>query len=158
MRNRKRILVLLMIIALVPTMTACQTKRSAIKERLIEFADACRNLDQDRILDCIDPDISQPIKAGLLIYGASTGEDKDLLLQEIVAELFGENFNAEDLLSQMSIEKVKIKPKRKTAKVFCTLKFKIDGEEFKKKTRIDMIKADDEWYISGIEFLSSHDE
>lgn len=155
MKFLKKAIICLMISVLILSLTSCKGEKSKIKDTLLEFEYSCQNLDVNGMLNCIDPDVAQPIKAVLLMYGMSTGEDTSEVLDELVKTVFGESFKADEFLSHLTVDKVKIKVSGNTAIVNCRLNFEVEGETFTKYARINMVKLDDKWYISGIQLLKS---
>lgn len=149
----QRMLAVVLIICLLLSMTACKSKSEGIKETLSEFESACRELDVNAMLNCIDPDIAQPIKIGLIVYGKTTGSSIEQTLGEVVTSVFGQNYDPKEFLSNISFEDMKIKAKKRTAKVKCNIVYNIYGEDFKQKATISMMREEDDekWYISGIE-------
>ena len=106
-------------------LTGCTSKSDQIKDTLSEFEYACRNLDVNAMLKCIDPDVSDPIRFGLAVFSTFTDADyEDLvdgLFENVSSAEFGANFTAEEFLSTISITDMKVKAKKNTATVTCKM-------------------------------------
>lgn len=139
-------------------LTGCATKGSKIKDTLTEFQYACQNLDLNAMLNCIDPDIADPIRLGLIVYGAVTEQDYedvvDSLFDSVLGDLRYEIQDSEGFLQTMTVTDTKLKAKRHTAVVTCTLNFEISGQEFHRRCKINMVEREKKWYISGFSFAS----
>jgi hypothetical protein len=161
----KKVLCYLITILLIGTMTmgitGCTSKASEIKDTLSEFEYACRDLDVNAMLKCIDPDIADPIRLGLALVSTFTDADyEDLvdgLFDNIGTSEFGSSFNAEDFLSTISVSDAKLKIKKQNATVTCKINFELAGEQFKRDATIKMIKKDDKWYICSFDMFSSNE-
>jgi len=143
-------------------LTGCESKSSKIKDTLSEFEYACQNLDVDAILDCIDPDIADPIRFAVALYSGATGQDYedflDSVFDDLVAGVFGIDFDPYDFLSTISFTDIKVKTKKDYATVTCELNFEIAGEQFKRDATIYMIENDENWYVASIDVLSEVEE
>lgn len=162
MKQAKRYIsaILLTVIMLFGT-TGCTSKSSQINDTLSEFEYACQNLDVNAILKCIDPDISNPIRLGLAIFSTIADADYedivDGLFDNISSLEFDFDFNAKEFLRTISITDTEVKAKKNTAVVTCKAGFELAGEYFDKYAEIDMIKKDEKWYISSLDFLMTAD-
>lgn len=152
---------IILIVTMAFGMTGCVSKTSQIKDTLSEFEYACRNLDVNAMLKCIDPDISDPIRLGLALVSTFTDADYedlvDSLFDNIGASEFGSSFDAEDFLSTISVSDAKLKTKRHSATVTCKVNFELAGEQFKRDATIEMVEKDDKWYIYSFDMFSSYE-
>lgn len=150
---------LFLLIAIAFGTVGCTSKASQIKDTLSEFEYACRNLDVDAMLKCIDPDVSDPIRLGMAVFSTITGTDYEDIVDVLFANIsegeFGTSFDAKDFLSTISVSDVKVKTKKNTATVTCKISFELAGEQFERDAAIDMGKRDDKWYITYFEILSA---
>lgn len=157
MRKYTRFIAVLLTAALLLCMSACATKASKIKDTLSEFEYACRTLDVDAILDCIDPGVGDPIRLGLAILSSAAGEDyedvTDGILEEIVYVLFGEDFDPDEFLSTLSVTDAKVETTETGAIVTCMINFEIAGERFEQYSTIVMLEQNDKWYIASIDIF-----
>lgn len=161
----KRIVLYLTMLFLIVTMTlgmtGCNSKASQIKDTLSEFEYACRNLDVDAMLDCIDPDVSDPIRLGIALFGTVA----DMDYEEVVEGLFGNigrgefdsSYEAEDFLDTITVSDVKVKAQKDTAVVTCKISFELAGEAFNRDTTIDMVRKNDKWYIADFDMFSNRE-
>lgn len=163
MKTWKQILAVATAVAMaVALLSGCGSDKSDIKDTLNEFEYACHTLDVKAILSCIDPSISDPIRLGLAVYTGVAGKDYEDFaedaLDNLVAVVFGEDLDAEDYLSKITISDEKVKVDKKTAKVTCKLNFEVNGEKFEHPATIKMLLNDDKWYVAGIDISTSTDE
>lgn len=128
------------------------------KEVIESFETSCNELDVKGVLNCINPKVSDPIKAVLALTNVISDQKLDGYLVEIIGSIAGElseSIAAEDvstseLLAGIQITPKKYKMKSKKGTVYCTATFKINEMEITKYIGIDMIKSNGEWYISGM--------
>lgn len=162
MKTMKRLIAVLLLSAMMMTaLTGCGGNARKIKDTLSEFEYACHNLDMDAMLDCIDPDVAEPIQFALSVYSIATDQDVEDLTDLFVDSVFGSNaseLDAEELLSYISITDQKVKVKKSTAAVSCSLSVELDGKTYDMDLTINMTKTDGRWYIAGIEFPETLEE
>ena len=152
MKKAKQLISALLAAAIMMTLCSCTTNASEIEDTLSEFEYACHNLDIHAMLNCIDPDVAEPIKFSISAYSALTGQDSEDVLDELVEAVFETDFEPDEFLSHITITDPKIKVQKNKATVTCIINFEIGGDTYHKDTIINMIKTDDKWYISGFEF------
>ena len=148
----KRVIVVLLAMAVMVVSSACAADVSDIGDTLTEFEYACHNLDVRAMLNCIDPDVAEPVKFTISAYSALTGQDSEDVLDEVVIAIFGADFDPDEFLSHITITDPKIEVKKNTATVTCVVNFELSGDMYHWDAAIDMIKTDDKWYIAGFEF------
>lgn len=149
MKNWKRIFAVTLVAALLLSLCACGSK-GEIKKTLSEFEYACKNLDLNAMLNCIDPTVAKPVQIGLAIYGMVTDNNVEDMLDDLVELVFGENYESSDFLSKLSIIDPDINRSGNTANVECKISFELSGQEFEKEATIKLVEKEDVWYISGI--------
>ncbi len=152
--------ILSLVVAVTFGMTGCTSKASQIQDTLSEFEYSCRNSDVNVILNCIDPDVADPIRIAIALFSTMTGEDYenivDGLFDHLEGEPFGASFDAKRFLSTISFSDEKLKTKKNTAKVTCKMNFEVAGVQFTRDTVIDMVKLDGKWYIAGFDLFSDN--
>lgn len=151
----QKTIILAVMISMALSLGGCSSDTTAVKSTLKEFEYACRKTDLDAMLNCIDPDISGPIRLGLAVYSGATGQDyedfADSAIAKIVNTVFGENFDSEEFLNNLNITDVKCKAQNEKASVQCKVNFEIAGEKFEQDATIYLYQKDDQWYIYRFE-------
>lgn len=146
---------IMMLILMTLMLGGCTSDKSEIKDTLGRFEDACRNLDLDEMLDCIEPNVADPIRLGMAIYSGATGQEyKDFVdgtFDQLVTAVFGEDLESNDFLSSISISDAKCEVEKENAAVTCMVKFEIAGEKFERETTVYLHKKGDKWYIYNFE-------
>lgn len=157
MKKLRELIAVLLIVIMVFCMMGCSSDKSQIKDTLSEFENSCRNLDVDGMLDCIDPDVSDPIRLGMAVLSNITGTDYESIIACIFSNIsesgLGDDFNPQEFLSTIGVSDAKLKINNNTATVTCELSFEVAGEKFERDAAIDMVKKDDKWYIAGFDML-----
>lgn len=151
MKKAKRVVAVLMVCAIVLSLCACSSDKNEIQMTVDKFESSCKSMNISQILNCIDPSVGQPVKVALAVLNAATGQDTSGLLKNLVSIVFNTDLNAEDLLKSLDIKDCEIKISGKNAVVDCKIGFEVAGVDFTQSAKINMVKKDDEWYISGIE-------
>ena len=149
----KKLIAVVVTAVMMLSLCACSSNATEIRDTMNEFQYACQNLDIDAMLNCIDPDVAQPIQAGIASYSVATGKDSEDVLDEVVDQIFGSEYDPEEFLSTIEATDVKPKVKKNTATIDCTLSFEIGGQTFERDSRFTMTKKNDKWYISDFEFV-----
>ena len=147
----RRILLLLIIGTMTINLTACSSKKQEVQEVIDEFEYACQTLDDSAILNCIDPDVAQIIRAAKIIIGSISDIDTEDLLDKFVEVVFGTEFSGNEFLRKITIEDEKISVKKESATVKCNICFEIEGEQFRKNATISLKENDERWYISKVD-------
>lgn len=159
MKKQNRMIALaLAVLLLVSCLTGCSGAAGKIRNTLEEFEYACRNLDADAMLGCIDPDVADPIRMLLALYSQATDQDyedvTDTVLENIVYGVFGTDFDPDDFLSSLAVTDAKLKVDGETAVVSCVINFEIAGEKFARNSEIYLVEVRDRWYISYIDLFA----
>lgn len=158
MKNQNRMIALVLAaVLLMSCLTGCGAA-GEIQDTLKEFEYACRNLDTDAILGCVDPDVADPIRMILALYSEATEQDyedvTDDVLENIVYGLFGADFDPDDFLSTLSVTDPQLEIDGDTAIVNCVVNFEIAGEKFARDSVIVLVEIRDRWYISYIDLFA----
>lgn len=127
-------------------------EKKAIQNTLEEFEYACHNMDLNAILNCIDPDVAQPIKLLIAIGSMATDTDYEEMLDMLVDQVFGEGLNPQEFLPKLELAVEDLKVKKDVAAAFAKINFELSGQQFTEPVYFYMIKVDDKWYISSVEF------
>ena len=159
MKKQNRMIALMLVaLVLVSCLTGCSGAAGEIRDTLQEFEYACRHLDTDAILGCVDPDVADPIRMILALYSQATGRDyedvTDGILEKVVYGIFGEDFDPDDFLSTLSVTDAKLEVDGDEAVVNCVINFEIAGEKFARNSAIYLVEIRDRWYISYIDLFA----
>lgn len=156
---RKQIWIIGIFCFVVISMYGCgSADKQKCKEVIGNFERSCNALDVKGILNCIDPTVSDPIKALLALGNIISDQSLDEYLIEIMDNVSGgladeigaEDSSASEVFASIQITPEKYMVKSEKGMVSCTAIFLIKGMEITKKIDIDMIKKNDGWYISGV--------
>lgn len=158
MKKQNRMIALaLAAMLLMSCLTGCG-KVNKIRDTLEEFVYACRNLDTDAILGCVDPNVADPIRMILALYSQATEQDyedvTDRALENIVYGIFGTDYDPDDFLSTLSVTDVELDVDGEIAVVSCVINFEIAGEKFARDSAIVLVEIRDRWYISSIDLFA----
>lgn len=157
---RKKVLTAISIILLIAVFTCGLTgcgEKQGIKSLIGKFENACNNTDIDAMLDCINPQIADPIKTGIGIYNSifNGGDDNSAALGSIEEQIIGdksEGGESSDFFESIEIEIGEITVTEDKASVSATLNFTALGKSYSKPVTISCIQEGDVWYISGFSF------
>ena len=120
---------------------------------LEEFQYACNNVDVNSMLECIDPNVADPIK----ILIASTGEDPDecleYLSEAILYDLSADGENVDEMLASIVIEPEEIEVEDNYAVAYCRVSCVINGVDVVRFADIEMKTHDESWYITNLFFV-----
>lgn len=114
MKTWKQILAVATAVAMaVALLSGCGSDKSDIKDTLNEFEYACHTLDVKAILRLHRPQHFRPNSPCLAVYTGVAGKDYEDFaedaLDNLVAVVFGEDLDAEDYLSKITISREKVK-------------------------------------------------
>lgn len=140
------------------------SKKKQCKDVIKEFETSCNALDVKGMLNCINPTISDPIKALLALGQIVSDQNLDEYVVEIVDSVAGglrnslevDDISMSELISGVKITPEKYKLKSTKGSVTCIAEFNINEMQIKKSICINMIKTNDTWYISGIELINDN--
>ena len=142
----KKIIMILVTGMMVLSLTACG-KDNEVKEVVNRLESAINKMDVNEVLDCVNPEVANPIK--LLVGTFGQGEE---MLLDLVQQVFGATIQ----FDEVNTEKVKLEPKEvhvngNSATVECELEFEWGESVIKEIIVFNMIKVEDEWYIDGVQ-------
>ena len=164
--KKKGILWVLLSVLLIVSLSGCKGggivgKSAECKSLINKFEKSCNEVDIQAILDCIDPKISDTIKAIVAIGGMVT-DNVDEYLGDIL-EQFGSSISeitggsggsAKDIVASMKLTPKKYMLDKKDGSVKCKAEFEVNGMKTTKMLKISVVKKNDEWYISGISVIA----
>ncbi|GEM_PF-7083769 len=157
-KTMKRVVLVCWCATLLVMLSACSPETGKIKKTLADFQAASEALDIEGMLECVDPDVAQPIRKTVTAYTALTGTDPRELLPTVVQMVFGEESDGEKLMDHISIKKPKLHISGDTAQVECELHITTEDSSYSRDTVIRMKKIDDKWYIAGLGGATSETE
>lgn len=149
----KKILALCMAFVMTLSLVACGNDKGneEIKMTISEFEYACQSLDTDAMLECMDPEVSQPLRAARLALNWITTTDEDIILEMIITSLFGIQDDTVRLdTTEISINS--IESKEDTATVACKIKMDKDEGTYEEDANIQLYRDNSTgtWYITSI--------
>lgn len=152
----KRLLAAALGLALCFSLCACGGDKGQIKGTINDFEHACRDLDAEELLECIDPAISTPIQNGTSILSALSNPDFDQALEYLIPYLFSSNSVDTSVLDTLSIKVDSVSVTGITAVAHSTVSFRVNGEKVRLDADIYMIRVEDvspAWRISSVSFV-----
>lgn len=120
-----------------------------VEQLISEFESACRKLDAEAMLDCIEPDTAKPIRSIMKLFGI---DDTAEIFENLVAllGLFGDaGESAEELIGSIKIEPKEYDFNEDNDMCSVTAEFSCGGETA--TVIIRCVEEDGTWYISGID-------
>lgn len=154
----KRLLAAALCIALTCGLCACGGDKSQIKGTINDFEHACRHLDTEDILECIDPSFSTLFQNNTSILDALRNSDPEQALDNLIPYLFSSNSVNAGMLGSISIKVDNVSVTGDTAAAHGTLSFRVNGDKVRQEINIHMIRVEDvspAWRISSISFISA---
>lgn len=145
------------VVLLVVGLTSYLVTNFRIRRTLNDFRDACNEGDVGGMLDCIDPDIADPLKAALVIFNIASTQYEETVteaINTIFGDMAGQDIpqeQASELMESVKLTRVFITPGISKASVKCRAEFEFAGTTFKRDIRIRMVKKRGDWYIAGVE-------
>lgn len=157
MHINRKIVAVVLLLCLVFAVAGCNQmdeREVAVRELLTKFQQACNVTDQEAIMECLSPSITDTVDVASDILGIFTDVDtKDLfdLLTSIVSSDF---VGGDDFFTTMQIEVKSLDySEENEAKVFTSVAYK-SGEEMSRNTVVFTCEfSDAKWYISSFEFV-----
>lgn len=135
---------------------ACSNDKAEIKDTLGDFEEACRELDLNDLLDCIDPSTASALRTGAGLLGNLTGQSSAELLDSVVPFLFGADYTDSAFLNSIDLEIEDIAVTDDAATAMCTVSFLFNGEPVARDATFRLVKQgadkDADWYITDIDF------
>lgn len=134
-------------------LTGCgNADKKECKEVLKEFQYACNNIDVNSMLDCMDPDIADPIRILISAAGADPTECLDMFSDILWYGLNESESGAEEVLTSLVIEPEEVEVEDNYAVVYCKMSCMADGVEVVRFADAEMKLHNDSWYIMEIYF------
>lgn len=147
----KKIVIVLLVCTILLSLCGCK-RTEGITNTLQNFGQACRDLDLNAMLNCVDPTIAKPIQFGLALYGVVADSDVQDTLDDLVGLVFGEDYRSSEFLSTLQFSDFHLSGHGSSAKVNCKVSFELSGQSFTREATITLVEKDDTWYISKISF------
>lgn len=154
-KSTKAFAAVLAAVVLMSVLTGCSLfdglfggKRN-VEQLINDFESACRKLDAEAMLDCIEPDTAKPIRNIMKLFGV---EDTAEIFEDLVAllGLFGDaGESAEELIGSIKIEPKEYDFNEDNDRCSVTAEFSCGGESA--VVIIKCVEEDGKWYISDIE-------
>lgn len=135
---------------------ACGGDKGQIKGTINDFERACRDLNAEELLECIDPAISTPIQNGTSILSALSNPELDQALEYLIPYLFSSNSVDTSVLDTLSIKVDGISVTGATAVAHSTVSVRINGEKMQQEADIYLIQVEEvspAWRISSVSFV-----
>ena len=152
----KRIISFVLIITMLSvTLTACGGAVSGderdCKKLITDFENALNDADADAILNCINPDISTPLKTAL--KAINTGKEKVISIIFDFLDITVTSEEGEEVKDD--VKNVEITPKEyniedTSGTVLCDMQIKAGKTTIDREITFKVIKKDDAWYIAGV--------
>lgn len=148
----------LMALLMLLSLGACKPREAQsdepVRALIVRFEDACHQLDANEILDCVNPDIAQPLKFAAGVAGEFAGLSSD----ELLGMLSGMLQNAGDIGDNkqffsslhMTVDQVEMDASRAKARV--TVTYTTDEKEYSREATVVCIERDERWYIAEFRF------
>lgn len=149
---------LLTFVMLSVMLTGCGEK-GKVKGLIADFESACQSADLDAVLDCIDPQVTSPLKSVMGLLGIDTSKVSELVRLVIGTDLFNDYDlsalpNTDNLKTQLST--LTIKPTSYTfnsAKDECRVKVtysgSLFGEDFSEEGELSCVLRGETWYLAA---------
>ena len=112
---------------------------------------ACNDIDLAGILDCVSPQIADPLRTGLNLVGKLGGKSDEELLNTLLNLLGAEIAeNSGEICRTLDIEVVSVDIQDDTAQAAVTFDFTQGGQAYKGETNVSCICIDGRWYVSKL--------
>ena len=148
----KKIVLFALLAVLVLSMSACGGEQSEIKALTTRFEKSCNKLELNEMLDCIEPDVAQGVKAITGVIGMFTDADTDELLDKFGAMLFSEMpENSKEFFSSIKITVNDVEVDKDNATASAEIAYEISGEESVANAYFEYVRIEEEWYITNLD-------
>ena len=149
--GNRRIALILAVIVLVSVLSGCGEKND-VKNMLESFENNCKSLDVLKMIEHLDPTISEPI---LGLAGLLGIEDTGSMMQGIVETLdfFGDmGSDFETMVQSMEIEarSFEFNENKDSCEVEATISYGTGENTTENVVAIECVLENDTWYISNI--------
>lgn len=148
------LLALLMLLSL----GACKPREvgsdEPVRALLARFEDACHQLDVNEILDCVNPDVSKPLKFAADLVGGFTDADSEQLFDMLTSLLqnAGDIGDNKQFFSSVHMTVNSVDMESDKAKAHVTVSYTEDGAERTKDATVICILRDGQWYVAEFRF------
>lgn len=158
MWRRRKFVAFAWIIIIVMLSGCGMSRKTECRELIEEFTRSCNEKDLKAMLNCINPTVSDPIKALLTLGNIVSGQEVDQYIVEVMDSIIGDLEGSDEteeglddqLISTIQIEPEKYHVKSEKGTIYCKAVFLINGMDMEKYVNIEVIKKHDTWYIAGI--------
>lgn len=148
MRNLKKILAVMLLVALAVSMTACASEEKP-EAALDKFCAGYNALDINKVLDSLDPAVAAPYKALMKLGSKLLGVEINDLVQLLpLADLIDPSMNISGTQPKISYVLNSKTIEGNTAILNVTLTVKAGSQVQTTTDYMKMIKVDGTWYIS----------
>lgn len=149
MKNMKRMLAVLLLVALTLSLTSCASEEKP-EAALEKFCAGYNSLDFEKMLDSIEPSVANPMKAMLRFGSELLGYDINDLIQMLpLADLIDPSLNIAGTQPKISYTVNSKTIEGNTAILNVTLTVKSGSQVETSTGDLKMVKIEDVWYISG---------
>ena len=151
MKKFKNYIAVVLLFAVVLSMSACGSKKNEIKNLMTEFERSCNKLDLNAMLDCINPEIADKVRLTTGIIGMFADKDTDEVLDGLAAILLDEApSDAKDFFSSIKITTDDVKFDGDTATAAAAVEYTVAGEKYDENAVFEYIYTDEKWYIANL--------
>ena len=157
MQTTQKVMAIVLLLCLVFTFAGCNQmdeREVAIRELLTRFQQACNVTDQETIMACISPSITDTLDIASDILGIFTDVETDDIFNLLTTIVSSDFVGGEDFFKTMQIEVKSVDfSEENDAKVFTSVSYKT-GETMSRDTVVFTCEvSEDTWYISDFEFV-----
>ena len=143
--------VMLAFVLLAACLTGCGEK-SGVKKVIRDFETACQEADVDGMLDCFNPDIINPLRTTLDLFGMG---DLSGAMDTVAGLLPPLDFTGADISEVL--ESIRFEPKdfdfnrsKDNCDVSTEIRYTVNGNEYRNVYIVSCRQVGDDWYITGI--------
>ena len=152
MKTIKKSLLFLLVALLVLGICGCNKAESEIESLTKRFENACNKLDFDGMLGCVDPSVSDAVKAVVGFVGMFSDDDTDVLLDKFSKTVFNNiPDNSQDFFASIKIKLDYVEVDKESAFASGEITYEVSGEVQTKTANFEYISVDEEWYISNLD-------
>ena len=149
----KRIVSVLLVLAMLLSVTACGKDKKEIENLITEFEYACNVLDINAVLDCLEPKVAEKIKVAASVVGLFTEMSSEELFEYLGDYLVDDSVQGTDFFSSISIEIEEIEEEDGYAAVYVILEYDLLGETSVREAVFECIYYTEKWFISDLIIL-----
>lgn len=154
--TKKQFISILLVICMLVTGgcgAATITGASDIVTVVSNFEYSCRNLDLDGMLQCINPDVADPVKFILDIFMWFTKSDETEVVGDIMESVFDNKYDIQDLFDDITFEKPNVKIRGNEATAEYTLVYVLGSKGLKEKAEELQEELDELQKTAGSSFI-----